>query len=539
MKQLMLAACLALLLFTPHEVQSEEASATINVAAVQNSGHPSGSVLVYRERRWNEAGLEKQEWKRVGSWSLQGGSRSIKVSPGTFYVRFYAANGTYSSSEPFTLTGTRSHSERFEVSTVNVAAIQKAGYPTGTVFLYRQRSWNEAGLRKQEWSKVGSWSLRQGTRVLRVVPGTYYVRCYAANGTYSSSEPFTLTGTRSHSERFEVSTVNVAVVQNAGYPTGTVFLYRQRTWKEAGLQKREGNKVGSWSLRQGTRVMRVVPGTYYLRYYAANGTDTSSEPFTLTGTGSHSERFEVSTVNVAAVQNAGYPTGTVYLYRQRTWTEAGMQKQEWSKVGSWSLRQGTRVLRVVPGTYYVRFHAENGTDAASKSFDLSGTGTHSTRFSVSTINVAASQKAGYPSGTVYLYRQRTWVEAGVKKKEWGKVGGWSLRQGTRVLRVVPGRYYVRLVSGKEERQGEPLSLSIVDVATVRFDLRSRSAVTQIDRGSSTQVIAQELGDLGVAADSEEADVILKYSLDSFNPFATSEDIRNDLKAIRDKVLGGD
>ena len=79
---------------------------------------------------------------------------------------------------------------------VTVSASQDKGYASGKATLYQKREWEEAGLKKVDWSHVKEYSLHQGTTTFRVIPGTYKVRFQPSSGTSEASDIFSLSGTQ-------------------------------------------------------------------------------------------------------------------------------------------------------------------------------------------------------------------------------------------------------------------------------------------------------------------------------------------------------
>ena len=92
-------------------------------------------------------------------------------------------------------------------------------------------------------------------------------------------------------------------------------------------------------------------------------------------------KFSLVTIDVAVVQDEGYASGRVYLYKKRVWNEAGVTKVAWDRVNDGNLSQGTRTFRAVPDIYKVMF-SRGGTTEESSEFTLSGTESKTIKFTV-------------------------------------------------------------------------------------------------------------------------------------------------------------
>lgn len=350
---------------------------------------------------------------------------------------------------------------------INVSAAQKEGYVSGTVYLYRFREWEEAGLHKTEWRYVDDWSLSKGSVSIKAGPGKYYVKL-KTHSTTQQCESFVIKGSGSKSVSFDVSTIEIAAQQDKGYVSGSLYLYRFREWEEAGLQKTEWNYVDDWSLNKGTKTLHVAPDKYkvILKTY---GTRQECNEFIVKGVENHRVLFNVSTINITARQDEGYVSGTLYLYRMKKWEEAGLQKTEWQYIDDWSLNKGTKAFYVAPDEYKVILKTY-GTRQSSEAFRLNNTEVENLSFNVSTLEIVAEQNRGYVSGTVYLYRFKEWEEAGLHKTDWQYIDDWSLNKGTQIFRLAPDKYKVFLKTYGTRQESKSLDLSGTERHKIHFDV---------------------------------------------------------------------
>ena len=468
------------------------ADATIHVIATDHDGWAEGAVSLFRERTWTEGGVEKTQFERVDNFRLNDGTVTLTVPPGKYFVGVSyhetAEDGDSVFKDPrqrsddFEIADneTLTHEFYFPKGTVHVAATDHDGWAEGRVALFRERTWTEGGVEKTEFKWVDNFSLSDGTATFVVPPGTYRFRVdyyeTAEDGDSVFKDPrqrsddFEIADdeTLTHEFYFPKGTVHVAATDHDGWAEGRVTLFRERTWTEGGVEKTEFKWVDNFSLSDGTATFVVPPGKYFVgvSYYetAEDGDSVFKDPR------QRSDDFEIAddetltrefyfpkgTVHVAATDHDGWAEGAVTLFRERTWTEGGVEKTEFKWVDNFSLSDGTATFVVPPGKHYVGVSyyetAEDGDSVfkdprqRSDDFEIADheTLTHEFYFPKGTIHVAATDHDGWAEGAVELFRERTWTEGGVEKTEFKWVDNFRLNDGTATFAVPPAKYAVRV-----------------------------------------------------------------------------------------------
>ncbi len=145
---------------------------SVEVVAYQDKGYVSGRVDLYRKHVWEEAGLQKVDWKHVDWRELNKGTTTFHVAPDTYYTSL-SIGGTEQRTKELTLSRTERKRFEFEIATLEVAARQDKGYVSGRVYLYRKHVWEEEGLQKVDWKHVDWRSLNKGTTTFHVAPDIY------------------------------------------------------------------------------------------------------------------------------------------------------------------------------------------------------------------------------------------------------------------------------------------------------------------------------------------------------------------------------
>lgn len=342
------------------------------------------------------------------------------------------------------------------------------------------------------------------------------------------------------------ATIHVTAQQGEGYAAGKAFLSKHETWEEAGVQKERWDAVSDRNLSQGTATFQVAPGTYRIAF-EVGGTRQTTKPFEIAGAGQQTFNFDVATIDVVAQQAVGVVAGRVWLSRQEIWQEAGVQKERWDSVADRNLSQGTTTLYVAPGVYRIALEVGD-TWQRTAPFEIAGTDRQAYHFDVATIDVVAQQAEGDVAGRVWLSRQETWQEAGVRKHRWDAVDDRKLSQGTATFHVAPGVYRAVLRLEEDDVALEAAPFTLAGIASVRigFDVAGRrAALTGPDGGESTAAPPDETaldadGAARLAALADELDSAIAELEDVIAParLARLKQIADSLHMVADPSDAG-
>jgi prepilin-type N-terminal cleavage/methylation domain-containing protein len=361
-------------------------------------------------------------YSNLGAWQtsrgLTGGSITVEVLPGTYYVRAtYGAS--YQDLANVVVSGS---STAVPFTTARVTL--KLQTSTGAPIVGGSTTW---------YSNLGAWqpSLTtdaSGSAVAEMLPGTSYVRM-SYGGTYQDQPSVTIS-TPATTITFATAATTFTLSSSTSAPLsgGTVQWYSNGGVWQSSLSLGSG----------GSATAELLPGSYYVRVtYGASYYDRPS----VTVSGATTVAFSTAPVTVALQTSVGTPIsgGSV------TW---------YSNLGSWQSSlttgaAGTVTVEMLPSSIYVRM-TYGGTYQDKPSITIASPSTAIT-YSTAPLTGSATSGGAPISGATF---------------QWYSNGGtWQSSvltgmNGTVTSEVLPGTYYCRMTANGVQQNQSSVTVPI-------------------------------------------------------------------------------